>query len=130
MNPPHNLVGWFEIPVSDMPRAIAFYEAVFGFKLAFHDLGNLQMAWFPTAEDQTAMGATGTLVYNEEYYHPSDKGILIYFTAFSGDMNIELKRVEEAGGTVLIPKRQISPDHGYMGVFLDSEGNRVALHHR
>ncbi|MFC4721323.1 hypothetical protein ACFO5O_03235 [Geojedonia litorea] len=24
-----NMVGWFEIPVSDMERAKAFYEAVF-----------------------------------------------------------------------------------------------------
>ena len=29
----HNVVGWFEIYVQDMPRAKAFYEAVFQVKL-------------------------------------------------------------------------------------------------
>ena len=32
-----------------------------------------------------------------------------------------------AGGTVLIPKEKIGP-HGYRVVFLDTEGNRLALH--
>ena len=30
----NNVVGWFEIPVSDMDRAIRFYETVFDFKIA------------------------------------------------------------------------------------------------
>jgi predicted enzyme related to lactoylglutathione lyase len=33
-----------------------------------------------------------------------------------------------AGGTVYQPKTQISEEHGFMAVFIDSEGNRVALH--
>jgi uncharacterized protein len=36
--------------------------------------------------------------------------------------------VETAGGRVVMPKTQISPDIGYMAFFADSEGNRVALH--
>jgi hypothetical protein len=36
--------------------------------------------------------------------------------------------VEAAGGKVLVPKTQISEDIGYMGVFLDTEGNRIAIH--
>lgn len=27
-----NVVGWFEIPVSDMERAVGFYRSVFGFE--------------------------------------------------------------------------------------------------
>ncbi len=34
------------------------------------------------------------------------------------------------GGSILVPKQQISPEHGYMAVFFDTEGNRVALHSR
>jgi predicted enzyme related to lactoylglutathione lyase len=30
----HNMVGWFEIPVKGMDRAVGFCEAVFGFKLS------------------------------------------------------------------------------------------------
>ena len=46
----------------------------------------------------------------------------------SEDVQIELDRVEDAGGTIHRPKTQISEEHGYMGVIIDTEGNRIALH--
>jgi len=52
------------------------------------------------------------------------------FTAHSGDLANELSRVEPAGGQVLQGKTQISEEHGYMALFIDCEGNRVALHSR
>lgn len=123
----HNPVGWFEIPVTNMDRAVAFYEAVFQITLERHKMGELEMAWFPSFHE--GVGAMGTLIRHQEFYFPSEThGPLIYFTAFSGDLAIEMDRVEQAGGTILTPKKQISPDHGYMGLFLDSEGNRIALH--
>jgi len=108
-----------------MQRAIDFYQDVFNIKMRLQDLGILQMAFFPVAKTGVGWRCIGK---TSGVYKPSQDGALIYFTAFSGDLNIELKRVEKAGGRVLIPKRQISPDHSYMGVFLDTEGNRLALH--
>lgn len=125
MDMKNNVVGWFEIPVSDMERAIRFYETVFGFKLERHKMGPLDMAWFPFLD---APGAPGSLVFHEEFYKPSQDGALIYFTAHSGDLQNELSRIEPAGGKVLVEKTLISEEIGYMAVFLDSEGNRVALH--
>lgn len=127
MQPTHNVVGWFEIPVANMDRAIAFYEAVMGYSLERHQMGPLDMAWFPSPQEHTP-GSGGSLVYHEAFYKPSQEGTLVYFTAFSGDLTNELARVEAHGGTVVVPKTQISEDIGYMGVFIDSEGNRVALH--
>jgi predicted enzyme related to lactoylglutathione lyase len=124
----HNVVGWFEIPVKNMERAITFYEAVFGLKLSRNKLGPLDMAWFPWVEKGMASG--GSLVYFEELYKPAPDGVLIYFTAFSGDLAVELSRVEPAGGKVLMPKKLISDEIGYMGMFLDTEGNRIAVHSR
>lgn len=124
----HNVVGWFEIPVLDMDRAIKFYETVFGLKLAKNKLGSLDMAWFPWVEN--AMGAGGSLVLQKEAYRPSPDGVLIYFTAWSGDLAVELARVEGAGGKVLREKTLISEEHGFMGLFMDTEGNRIALHSR
>jgi predicted enzyme related to lactoylglutathione lyase len=43
----NNLVGWFEIPVENMERAIAFYEKVLDLKMDRHQMGPLDMAWFP-----------------------------------------------------------------------------------
>jgi len=118
-------VGWFEIPVSDLDRAISFYQKVFDCTLHKLDMGDFQMAMFPG--EGGGKGAEGSLVYNKEFYKTSNlAGTLIYFS--SEDVSIELAKVEEAGGTVPIPKKIISPEYGYMGVFLDSEGNRIALH--
>lgn len=123
-----NVVGWFEIPVMNMDRAVKFYEAVFGFELSRHLMGPLEMAWFPWIEDAT--GSPGSLVCHEQYYTPSLQGTLVYFTAPSGNLSIELARVESAGGTILQPKTQISDEYGYMALFTDTEGNRIALHSR
>jgi uncharacterized protein len=124
----NNAVGWFEIPVKDMVRAITFYETVFGFKLERHQFGPLDMAWFPTVEG--GLGTVGSLVCHSEYYTPGADGVLVYFTAHSGDVANELSRVESAGGKVLLPRTLISEDIGYYGLLLDSEGNRIAVHSR
>ena len=123
-----NMVGWFEIPVKDIDRAVAFYNEVFQIKIAVHDMGELVMGWFPLAEDPKAKGASGSLVYHKEFYKPSKEGTLAYFTSRTGDIKDELSRIEKAGGNILKPKTKISEDHGYMALFLDTEGNRVALH--
>lgn len=122
-----NSIGWFEIPVTDMDRAIKFYEAVLGEKLERHTMGPLDMAWFPSVENGT--GSAGSLV-SHNAYKPSGDGVLIYFTARSGDVSIELGRAEKAGGKVLQGKTKISEDYGFMGLIIDSEGNRIALHSR
>lgn len=124
----NNMVGWFEIPVSDMDRAIRFYSEVLSIELQRNKLGELDMAWFPFEEQ--GLGCPGSLVFNPEFYTPSAQGSLLYFTPRSGDLAIELGRVKAAGGKVLMPKKLISEDIGYMGLFLDSEGNRIALHSR
>lgn len=118
-----NVIQWVEIPVADMDRAKTFYETVFQFEINVMDFGGLLMGWFPNRGD--ALGATGTLIKQESYV-PSQEGALVYFG--SDDLQNELDRVEAAGGKIYRAKTQISPDHGYMGVFIDSEGNRIALH--
>jgi predicted enzyme related to lactoylglutathione lyase len=122
----HNMVGWFEIPATNIERAKTFYDKVFDIEIKIQDFGGVQMGWFPFAEGKT--GASGSLIQHEAYQPSDSKGVLIYFS--SGDLNIEMERVEEAGGKIVQPKTQISPDIGFMGIFIDSEGNRVALHSR
>jgi len=124
----NNVVGWFEIPVHDMERAVRFYETVFDVKLQREKMDSLDMAWFPWIE--TGMGAGGSLVYAPEFYKPSDSGVLVYFTAQSGDLINELSRVEAAGGKIHKKKTLIKEDIGYMAVVMDTEGNMIALHSR
>ncbi len=121
-----NMVGWFEIPVADMKRAQAFYESVFGIKISVEKFGDTLMGWFPFPKDAGARGAGGSLIENKNFYKPSSDGTLVYFS--SKEINEELKRIEEAGAKVLQKKTLIRDDIGYMALFLDSEGNRIALH--
>ncbi len=120
----NNPIGWFEIPVTDMPRAIAFYETVFGKKLDLHSMGEAEMAWFPM--DGDSYGSTGTLIKSPAY-KPSQDGVLIYFTTPSGDLTQDEKTIEQHGGKILVPKMSIG-EHGFISIFLDTEGNRIALH--
>ena len=124
-----NVVGWFEIPVTDMERAIKFYESVFDFEIKRDQMGVLDMGWFPWV-DGDGPGSAGSLVKHPEHYVPSTDGTLIYFSSQTGDLDNELGGVESAGGKVVQPKTLINEDIGYMAVFIDSEGNRVALHSR
>ncbi|MEZ4795054.1 MAG: VOC family protein [Flavobacteriaceae bacterium] len=120
----HNTFAWIEIPVTDMERAVAFYEIVFNVKLHQIDFGGLLMAWFPNAGNDVP-GANGTLIKQDSYI-PSQEGPLVYF--YSENVQNELDRVEASGGKIYLQKTQISEEHGFMGVFIDCEGNRIALH--
>ena len=122
-----NMVGWFEIPVLDMDRAKGFYEAVFQIEIQVQDFGGTKMGWFPWQEGKE--GASGSLILQPDWYIPNRKeGVLIYFS--SEDVQNELDRVEAAGGRILKPKTKISDEIGFMGLFHDSEDNRIALHSR
>lgn len=124
----NNMVGWFEIPVKNMNRAIAFYEKVMDIKMDRNTMGPLDMAWFPWVPE--GLGSGGSLVHYPAAYKPSTDGVLVYLTAHSGDLANELSRIEDAGGKILQGKTQISAEHGYMALFTDCEGNRIALHSR
>lgn len=120
----YNQVGWFEIPTADLQRATDFYQNVFDVTLEQHDMGPLKMAWFPVKEN--AMGAPGSLVKADEYT-PSTDGTLVYFSVT--DIEGACKKAANNGGSVLREKMSIS-EYGFIGLLLDTEGNRIGLHSR
>lgn len=120
-----NAISWFEIPTEDLQRAQTFYETIFSITLIPLDLAQLQMRMFPIENPQQVGGA---LVRNAEFYEPSaTAGPLIYLNG-NPDVQHILDKVQAAGGSILVPKTEISPEHGHMAVILDTEGNRIALH--
>ena len=118
------MVGWFEIPVTDMDRAKKYYEAVLQTEISIHDMGGVIMGWFPIESKKG--GATGSLVKHEMYRPSLTDGPVIYFSC--EDVANELGRVESAGGNILQQKTEIGGGHGFMALMKDSEGNRIALH--
>lgn len=120
-----NAISWFEIPSSDLARAQQFYETIFNLKLNPIDLPNIQMRMFPI-EDM--MGVGGAIVNSGGFHKPSlTDGPLIYLNG-NPDVQTILDRVEAAGGKIMVPKTEISPDYGFMAVIIDTEGNRIGLH--
>jgi len=121
-----NAISWFEIPAADLARAQKFYETIFGIQMIPMDTPNLKMRMFPLEDMMTQVG--GAVVDSGGFHIPSaTDGPLIYLNA-NPDVQHVLDKVEEAGGKVLVPKTQISPEYGYMAVLQDTEGNRIALH--
>ena len=116
-----NPVSWFEIPVTDMARAKAFYEQVLNVKLQPLNFGPLEMAIFPMRPGTP--GAAGALMKGEAF-QPSQRGVQIYFT--TPDVDGTLERVQKLAGKVVLPKTRIGP-LGFIASFEDSEGNRIGL---
>jgi hypothetical protein len=115
-----NALNWFEIPAADMARAVKFYSAILGTALeAGPTAPGYQMAAFPVE------GVGGALMSGPGYV-PSAEGALVYLNG-GDDLNGILDRVEAAGGKIVTPKTGIG-QHGFFAIFLDSEGNRMALH--
>ena len=115
-----NWANWFEIPVLDFERARKFYEAVFQIELKINDFRNFKMGIFPHNE-------VGCAIVFGEWYKPSEQGTTVYLNA-NRYMQDVVDRIEPAGGKIIQAKKLISPDHGFMALFTDSEGNRLALH--
>jgi len=118
-------ISWFEIPATDLNRAQKFYEAIFDMQMIPLETPNLKMRMFPV---ENMAGVGGTLVNSGGFHKPSSTdGPLIYLNA-NPDVQIVLDKIEGAGGKIIMPKTEISPEYGHMAVFIDTEGNRIALH--
>jgi len=121
-----NAISWFEIGTTDLDRATKFYETIFGVSLIPMDLPNIKMRMFPI--DNMQIGIGGALVDSGGFHKPSaTDGPLIYMNG-NPDVQSILDKVEAAGGKIMVPKTEISPEHGFMAVILDTEGNRIGLH--
>ncbi len=117
-----NPVNWFEIPVTNFARAKGFYEGVFGAKLESMDYMGMKMASFKG--NMTVTGATGSIV-KAKGYKPSRSGVVIYFSV--ADIRGTLAKITRRGGKTIFPKTSIG-EWGFIAHFLDTEGNRLALH--
>jgi hypothetical protein len=125
-------VGWFEIPVRDVERAVEFYETVLAreleeaqemdvpYPMFVVDEGDVGGALVPAGTHPAGDGEDAPTVT----YEPGDDGALLYLSVT--DVADALDRVEPAGGRVLVG-RQRAPDGPTYAVVADTEGNRVGL---
>ena len=116
-------VTWFEIPAYDMERAKAFYDHMYGIRMETSRTGEFAMAYFP------ADNGIGGAVVQGPGCLPNDTGALIYLNA-GPSLELLLGRVADGGGRVVMGRTLISEDSGWFALFIDTEGNRLALHER
>ncbi len=117
-----NAINWFEIPANNLKRACDFYGEVLSQEVHTQEVMGMQMGFLHNGQD----GVGGALV-KADGYTPSADGALVYLNG-GADLSSPLAKVEKAGGKVVLPKTKISDEIGYMALFLDSEGNKVAFH--
>ena len=121
MNNMNNFVSLFEIPATDISRAIQFYQTILDISIEQMEIPGMEMGVFPY-ENQMV---TGVIMKGEDY-KPTANGVTIYL---NGGDNLQtiLDKVEKNGGKILVPKTPHADENGFFALFLDTEGNKLGL---
>ncbi|MEM8731363.1 MAG: VOC family protein [Pseudomonadota bacterium] len=115
---PEHFTVWAEIPVTDLDKATAFYEAVFETELKRNDMGPNPIVDFQT---KGGMGVAGHLYPGVPAARGS--GPTVHLSVQGLEAAIE--RVKAAGGTVVSPPIEIPP--GRFAYCEDLDGNSLGL---
>ena len=118
----NSFISIFEIPATDISRAINFYKEILGIEIEKLDFEGMEMGLFPF-QDQMVTG----VILKEKGYEPSTKGVTIYLNG-GDNLQLILDKVEGNGGKIIIPKTPHADEIGYFAIFHDSEGNKMGLH--
>lgn len=115
-------ISIFEIPATDISRAIEFYQAILNVDIEQISMPGMEMGLLPY-EDQLV---TGVIVKTEGSL-PSADGVTLYLNG-GDNLQVILDQVEPHGGKIIVPKTPHADESGFFAIFLDSEGNRLGLH--
>lgn len=114
-------ISMFEIPATDISRAIDFYQALLDIQIEHMEVEGMKMGILPY-EVQMITG----VIIQADGYKPSADGVTMYLNA-GENLQVVLDRVVENGGQIVVPKTAHADESGYFAIFLDSEGNKMAL---
>lgn len=114
-------ISMFEIPATDISRAIDFYQILLDIKIEKIDIEGMQMGILPY-EGQMVTG----VIIQADGYKPSVDGVTMYLNV-GENLQVVLDRVEKIGGQIIVPKTVHADESGFFAIFLDSEGNKMAL---
>lgn len=114
-------VLWFEIFVSDMKRAVRFYEGIFELKL--ENISEKDTPYMSFPYNVGSEGAGGALV--QCHGKPGAGGTRIYL--YCDDCLVQTNKVESFGGKVISSKQSLGK-YGYYSLIEDTEGNEIGLY--
>jgi uncharacterized protein len=112
---------YFEIPATNLDRAIDFYSQLFSVAIERTTIDGHPMGLFPEVEE--GRGISGAIATGESYV-PSVDGTRVYFRV--DDLRATLAEALRLGAQERYPPTQVGPDT-LVAEFRDPEGNRVAL---
>ena len=120
-----NAISWFEIPVKNYERAKQFYGTVLDIDIIDNHMPeqNIKYGMFPYDNDNNGVGG-GLIEAGEQ--QPTTHGPTLYING-GDNLSTPLAKVEASGGKIVMPKTDIG-ENGFMAQFIDTEGNRIALH--
>lgn len=122
--PIEHAINWFEIPVTDMTRSIAFYERLLGITLRREPCSGLDFAVFPCTDNPDAV--KGALMAVDKAPANTD-GVIIYLNA-GKSLNAVLARLDACGGKLLTPRVVLPDNMGCFAHIADPDGHRIGLH--
>ncbi len=117
---PDNSVVWFEIPVTDMKRAMSFYSNVLKTELTEDTTGPNPMAVFPITD--MGKGRSGHLYPGKPA--PAGGGNTVHL-ATPAPLEEAMERVTQNGGKVVSPI--ITIPAGRFAYCQDPDGNSIGL---
>ncbi len=117
----NSYISLFEIPATDISRAVNFYQAILGVNIEKMEMPGMEMGIFPY-EEQMVHG----VIMKGEDFKPSADGVTIYLNA-GDNLQTILDKVEINGGKIIVPKTAHADESGFFALFLDTEGNKLGL---
>jgi len=114
-------ISLFEIPATDISRAINFYQVILDINIEKMEMPGMEMGIFPY-EKQVVTG----VIMKGDGYNPTTDGVTIYLNG-GDNLQVILDKVEKNGGKILLPKTAHADESGFFALFLDSEGNKLGL---
>ena len=117
----NSFISLFEIPATDISRAVNFYQAILDIKIEKMEIPGMEMGIFPY-EKQMVTG----VIMKGEGYTPTADGVTLYLDGGDNLQSI-LDKIESNGGSIIVPKTAHADESGYFALFLDSEGNKLGL---
>jgi|WetSurSiteA1Bulk_404760.scaffolds.fasta_scaffold11372_4 uncharacterized protein len=118
----NKIFSYVAIPSDNFERAFKFYSEITDGLINRNPNVPFPMAYF-VDKDNKEVGH----LFQLPNFNPSADGAIVYLE-LTKDLNDTLTKIEKAGGKIVMPKTQISPTKGYWAIFLDTEGNKLALH--
>jgi len=115
-----NIGAYFEIPVTDMERAINFYQSLLGIELERGSIHGYDMAFFPF--ENNGGGISGALCKGD-VYKPSIDGSFVYL--FTSNIDEVLSKAVELGSEIMFEKTDAG--NCFVAEIKDSEGNRICF---